>query len=426
MKIMTCDKVREIMSYYLDKTLQLDEMEAMGHHLLNCRECRAEAEQLEEIIGLLHRVPQTPVPDRFELEWKRAIKKEILEPKSKGRGRGKPPWKAMSGIAAVLVVGVLSLAMMQDGLRSGVQDMAGYSVVTDAGENGNMAHTERGGDASTPDALMLQTPDDSTKGDSESSSLSGNQDNSGRVVAKEAGTPSYGSVYGSGEGQYKTTTYKGTNSKPSTLSDRNGAAGGQIESADSTSQNGEDKKTAVILDGDLSRGSSYFSSEDEYNEACADWMSQYLEAINTNDSALFSDIIAKAGINGYTTDMVSTVLKLYGDYLGYGTITSRPLRSNPSKMENSYIIEGPLHNFQLSMKTTASGIQVTETLLNYGPWLSDQMSDTPYVLSDYQVQKGGAEIVFKVELTNSQPDNTSDTSNSDEKQVKEIVWKKTE
>lgn len=436
MKHMSCEEVRERMSYYLDETLPQEELEAFKAHLSGCAGCREELEQLKEIICLLSEIPESPVPDRFDLEFRRALKNEIngQSEANDSNKKKRPAWKSMSAVAAVLVVGVLSFAMLNDGLSIGTKDLA-LQQNRDGGGLVEMNGAPKTSDAAIPSELSLA----GGEGEQEQPCAYGanieSQDMQKRMIDGGQKKPSV-QYYRSG-GMTNSPDHASSAENQARAYDGSGAAADEAAdtkedaplltqpAAGGGSDSSAETGGITITDEAISRGAGSFSSAEEYNAACEDWIGQYTQAINTKDSALFADIVAKAGINGYTTNTADNVLALYSDYLGDGAVTSKLLRSNSTKMESSYVIEGSRHKLKIAMKTTSSGLEVKEVLLDHGPWLYTQLTGTDFSLDTYEVRGGGNEITFKI-LFQPNTAEMSDGADTEQLQTKEIVWKKTE
>ncbi|WP_130863649.1 anti-sigma factor [Bacilliculturomica massiliensis] len=461
-----CEKTRERLSDYLDGSLLPQDRNAVEEHLGQCGRCREEAEQLREIMSLLSEIPAAPVPDRFDLDLRRALRREIeaqketekisgekdaavvlpAEDKAVRKERKRPRWKIAGAAAAVFMVGILSVAMMQDGVGIPLRDLAidknrTAEETESAADSGGGAGQDQGCQYSIVAKQQAEEDGDEV--------LRGAAGPAGSDAEVEAASPapqnSGGNIV-----MYRSAITEDAVSPTGSGSAGGEAAGGAAQDQDASTPalmatGGLETNTVLpgqgetseITDSGLSRGAG-FSSQDEYSRACAEWMGEYVEALNTKDAALFSDTVATAGINGYTTDAASFTMKLYEDYLGTGELTFRQLHSSSIKLESSFLIEGSRRQVRMDMTGTSSGLSASEILLDLGPWLSGQISETDFTLEGYDVKNGGSEVVFRIETAVSADESGSDGAedkygaadesegNETKHQVKEIVWKKTE
>ena len=132
---MKCDKIRELLSLYIDQMLDENQIKQVEEHLAVCAACNKEYDDLKEITELLGQVETVSVPESFEFRLKKALKEEKQsrsagdESKEKTSKKGK--WRILTSIAAVFAVGVISfglyhdvLGILPDKLNSGDQAAA--------------------------------------------------------------------------------------------------------------------------------------------------------------------------------------------------------------------------------------------------------------------------------------------------------------
>ena len=118
---MNCNKIRDLLSLYIDQMLDEDQVKEVEEHLSTCDSCRKELDEMKEILGLLNQAEMVPVPEAFNFRLKKALKEEkknmidsgILEKPSKKNQR----LRMITSIAAVFAVGVISFGLYHDVLN---------------------------------------------------------------------------------------------------------------------------------------------------------------------------------------------------------------------------------------------------------------------------------------------------------------------
>ena len=103
-----CEKFKSLLDGYIDNTLTSDEMAFMKAHAKKCFEC-AEEMRLSDIIRneVTGMDDDVVVPLKAQSAWRNAVRKEIRQKKFK------KAYKALSGIAAALIVLVGATIMMR-------------------------------------------------------------------------------------------------------------------------------------------------------------------------------------------------------------------------------------------------------------------------------------------------------------------------
>ncbi|MEL7656854.1 MAG: zf-HC2 domain-containing protein [Bacillota bacterium] len=114
---MKCDKIRELLSLYIDQMLDDSQMKEVEKHLAVCAACKKEYNDLKEITELLRQVESVAIPESFEFRLKKALREEkqsidVGDPQKKSSKKGK--WRIMTSIAAVFAVGVISFGLYHD------------------------------------------------------------------------------------------------------------------------------------------------------------------------------------------------------------------------------------------------------------------------------------------------------------------------
>ena len=117
------DQVKDLLAAYALGAVPQDEMRAIRAHILSCDECMAEADANSEAtmtLGLA--VDPVELPAGFADKVMAQVAEERPEPVGaplKGRARWSP-WQALAGVAAFVVIAVLSTALID--ARSDLSD----------------------------------------------------------------------------------------------------------------------------------------------------------------------------------------------------------------------------------------------------------------------------------------------------------------
>ncbi|SKC64227.1 DUF4349 domain-containing protein [Maledivibacter halophilus] len=118
---MRCDKVKEILSLYIDNQLDDGENKEIENHIKMCEECNREYEDLLFIKKLLSETPQAQLPEGFKadlhdklVKCKELEKAELINSrqtdKDKFKTKRKINWRILSGIAAGIFIMVVSVS----------------------------------------------------------------------------------------------------------------------------------------------------------------------------------------------------------------------------------------------------------------------------------------------------------------------------
>ena len=137
-----CQKVRGMLSEYIDKRLSHEEQSVVESHIEKCEACSSELESLQVTVQLLHRVPVVPTPRSFAIKEGETRRLSIFGPQSL---RWLRPATAIVAIAlVVLIMGDLLHAFENNaGVNSG----------------GNATYTQLGASsAGTEQQMMVAVP----------------------------------------------------------------------------------------------------------------------------------------------------------------------------------------------------------------------------------------------------------------------------
>ncbi|NCC45275.1 MAG: hypothetical protein EOM18_17205, partial [Clostridia bacterium] len=124
MVIMECRKIQEQLALYRDEILDKAELENIRTHLASCDECQLYLDQLNKISAELAALPEPQIPAEFLPGFRKALREEMLSDRNETMEKDKKPvrplfstgWKKWSMVAAVFVVGMISIyGLQQDG-----------------------------------------------------------------------------------------------------------------------------------------------------------------------------------------------------------------------------------------------------------------------------------------------------------------------
>lgn len=116
--VMNCDKIREMLSLYIDQMLDDDLKKEIEEHISTCNLCKNEYDDIKEMVSLLKEVEMVSVPESFEHRLKNALQHEktkisdakIIEVSA----NKKKKLRIFTSIAAIFAVGLLSFGFYQD------------------------------------------------------------------------------------------------------------------------------------------------------------------------------------------------------------------------------------------------------------------------------------------------------------------------
>lgn len=114
---MECNQINELLSLYIDRMLDENQVREVEEHLASCDSCRKEYNELKEILELLGQTEMVPVPDAFRFRLKTALKEEKQSMIASGaitRVSKKNRWRIITSVAAVFAVGVITLSLYND------------------------------------------------------------------------------------------------------------------------------------------------------------------------------------------------------------------------------------------------------------------------------------------------------------------------
>jgi hypothetical protein len=118
---MECRKIQEQLALYRDEILDKAELENIRTHLASCDECQLYLDQLNKISAELTALPEPQIPAEFLPVFRHALREEMRSDHNETMENDKNPvrplfsggWKKWSMVAAVFVVGIISIYGLQ-------------------------------------------------------------------------------------------------------------------------------------------------------------------------------------------------------------------------------------------------------------------------------------------------------------------------
>ena len=105
---MTCEKVKSLLSAYLDRELDSYELRQIELHLLDCKSCKEECQTLRKTKNLLGILDSPKLPEEFWPELKDQINSPYPKPKTYSRLF----LKIIIPAAALLILAILPLTLI--------------------------------------------------------------------------------------------------------------------------------------------------------------------------------------------------------------------------------------------------------------------------------------------------------------------------
>lgn len=328
-------------------------------------------EQMQEIIDLLHEIPEIPIPAEFDLRFKQALQ---IEKKKKKVSY----WKRWSAVAAVFAVGFVSIFFLNDG----------NSVM--------------------PTNLQIK----------------------GQSQEEEQAFDKYGSL--------EPTSAADQGAKLDEKKQEIGTQENNLEKNQSEIKQNQVKEKAVenkllqdqsaiiyrqpkMLSVTPSRSFAYSGTVEEFNRCGEQKMIELVQEINekksfdrSNDIVCF-DITTEEALS---TEIAPIVMKLYQDIFENQEVTYKKiLKDSIAGACQVYEIQGNGKSIPITITNSLEGIRVSEAILDHGAWLEEQMTNTTFVLNNYELGEEDS-IIFHVNvLMNENGEKVNE--------MRSIVWKPT-
>lgn len=113
---MKCDKIKEMLSLYIDQMLDDNMKKEIEEHISTCNLCKKEYDDIKNMTILLNEVEMVPVPESFENKMKKALQQEkakLSDAKIVAMPAKKKKLRMLTSIAAIFTVGFISFGLYQ-------------------------------------------------------------------------------------------------------------------------------------------------------------------------------------------------------------------------------------------------------------------------------------------------------------------------
>ena len=330
--------------------------------------------EILQLLEMMRDLPEAPVPDEFDLRLRRALKEENAKRKTetvtKKRTAGKPAWKKWSAMAACLMIGFLSLQMIQGGIGADMA-MEGAAAGEDMGE------------ISGPQAVMEAE------------------------IKKSADAAPNG--------------YHLTQDEPALISDIleqsadnesevDGAYGLALESR---------LGAGIGIDGEtiqISRGQNGSEEREAFAADCDQILQLMAEAISEGDSAKLTEAVTYKNSLEYSEEEAEQVLKLYGDLFTTeeAELSWKCISLTGWSRTNIYRLTDENRTLVVVVSETPEGLMVMEPILEHSEWLYEQIGEQDFTLVDVIYSPETGDIEFLVDPKDKK------------EEVRSFVWKETE
>lgn len=355
-----------------------------------------------QLLEMLSRLPETPVPDQFDLRLRQALKEE----KAKKRAL---VWKKWTAVAACLLIGLLSVHMVREDVGLGLME--------------NMSQKREISEQRATESEEMQ--DELTKA-ANANSVEDCADN--------------GEAVSDAKGDINRSEKDSAKFSEMALEDADSAAG--IDEASSNEVSPEDAqdfmeefalRSTMVSDGVGSGldGNSQFSSGVETTEAsisrgetaaktkqafeidCEQLMSWIVEGVTENDSQRLAEAMNYKNDLQYSQESAEQTLKLYSDLLRpqESELTFKRVNLTSRPGSNIYRLSGGENALLLVVSNTSEGMKISEPVMERTQWLYQQVGDREFILTEVICASDNAEIEFKVNIDD---------------EVRSFVWKETE
>ncbi|MEA4986509.1 MAG: hypothetical protein VB095_00375 [Anaerovorax sp.] len=341
-------------------------------------------EQLNEIIDLLHDLPPIPVPDEFNSRLKHALQIEKKRKKI-------TVLKRWSAVAAVFFVGFISVLFLKDGnlVMPANLSLKDYNKETDqvleeVDEKYGTVHDEN----------LEELEEDETKRE------------------KTLGTITNEEIEENDQVQITQKDRNNMSEMP-----KKSIVQEETHSSDSSLQ---------TLSAKPSRSIAYSGTAEEFNRCSEEKILEIVEMINQQNSfAVLNDdtyidinMEESSSSEEITNEISQIVKKLYQDIFNNQQVTYKNIsKHSVAGKSQVYEVQGNGKTISITITNSPEGIHISEPILDHGEWLEEQLSNTTYVLENYETIEEDS-IVFHVNvLVNENGENVNE--------VRSIVWKPT-
>lgn len=362
---------------------------------------------MQEIIHMLHAVPQVPVPAQFDLNLKRALKQE------KARIR-KTVYRRLAAAAAVFTIGIASVLLVQDGFSILPDQLQSKDGAEELIQQQSSGHRKEELPKQQSALANQETADDKAlSGDSEP--LAKHRSSEPQAQGSADQLPEQA---GSGEAGISPNAVAGT----SMCDDREETHGGNISDAAGSavpeSAMMQESAPAVMSEdsGEDTEVSHYgaFRSVSDFDQKAKHEAEQFAFYIGSKDikslTVLRSDL---------PEETWAPIVEIYTQILGGQVPVVKKLDSESlNGVKQTYELTANGKSIILQLHQTTGAILLKEPILDLYPWLREQLAGSQFELKGYAVDFATGNVTFQVSVTAEEPNQAN--------QLRSITWKKNE
>lgn len=337
-------------------------------------------EQLNEILDLLHELPSVALPTIFDSRLKQALKLERKKRKNL-------IWKRFSAVAAVFVVGFLSVFFLKEG---NVIIPTGIPIESQKQESGKSIQQDEKNEIYGAYGALKE--DENQKESDENQTLKSLVSDKTQVQMKE-----------------KTEAIARENEQ---IAESTAAEENAIFSKSNLAKSASEKP---------SRSFTYSGTIEEFNRCSETKITNLIEKINQQNTALIKSNNSSAASleESIYEEITPAALKLYQDFFNKQQVTYKKMLKNSVLGERQdYKLQGNEKSTQVTITNLKDGIHISEPILDHADWLDQQLSNTTYLFQDYETIDEDSFIFHVTILVNENGEQVNE--------VRSIVWKPTE
>ncbi len=343
-----------------------------------------EEEAFDEILHLLHAIPPVPVPPAFDVNLKKALQEEKKRKKVFA-------WKRFSALAAIFVVGFLSILFLEDGnkiLPDGIsldqQELASSQNTVDEEETelfGAVSQLKR--EKELQDVALPEVSNAPVEPAASNKNIEVNRE--------------------------KTSAADGIEKEEMQLDNSNEPEDMRLFTSNIAQPTYEKP----------SRSFSYSGTAEEFKRCGNAKIAHLVEKINKNQNlALKTGSSLDEGAQELLSSNTATI-KLYQDFFGNKAVTyTKILKSSVLGERQVYELQGNGKKLLVTLMNSSEGVVLSDPISDHADWLNEQLSDVTYVFQDYEINEDGS-ILFRVTvLLNEEGQSVNET--------RSMVWKPSE
>ena len=314
-----------------------EEMKKMNHE---------EDQEILQLLEMLSQLPEAPVPDEFDLRLRRALKEENAKRGQNTAKKKRPVWKQWTAAAACLLVGFLSIQMIQGGIGADMT-MEGAAAGEDIGENS--------GPQAVMEAEMRKSADD---------------------ISNE---------------------YSLVQDEPVLISDI------LEQNVDGESEVQPRLGAGIGIAGEviqISRGQNGSQEREVFGADCDQVLQLMAEGIADKDSTKLTEAMNYKNSLEYSEEDANLTLKLYGDLFADedAELSWKCISLTGWSRSNIYRLTDENRDLLVIVSETPEGLKITEPVLERTQWLYEQIGEQDFTLVDMIYDQENEAIEFLVEL----------------------------